>query len=214
MSGRNRERLWRDNPTITLDEVRKRKRAEAERCAELIGCEFTCLGWDDAPIVIDRERLSAARRNIQEIRPHVLITHWPQETTNWDHLDTGRAVQRAAHHASSAGTFTSTGHDAWVVPAVYYSEPWFPFPDRNDFRPNVWVDITGVYETKLEGLRTAWSHGRLDVTYPKCAEYRGLQANLQTSDPSIRFAEAFVTETSWVGNRLPFDGSRGAGRSG
>jgi 4-oxalomesaconate hydratase len=208
------ERLWRDNPGITLEEVAKRKRAEAERCAELVGCEFTCLGWADAPLAFGRDRLLELARIIQDVRPQILITHWPREETNWDHLDTGRAVQRAAHHASSAGTFTSTGLDAWVVPAIYYSEPWFPFPDKNGFHPNVWVDITGVYETKLEGLRIAWSHGRLDITYPMCAEFRGLQANLQAGDPAIRYAEAFVTETGWVGKSLPFDGSSGAGRTG
>jgi 4-oxalomesaconate hydratase len=200
------ERLWRESPGITIEEVIERCRAESERAAELVGCEFRYLGWPDCPLELDRARLLELAGLIQDVRPQVLITHWPEELTNWDHHDTGGAIRRALQYARAAGTSVDTGLAAWAVPAVYYSEPWFPFPDENRFRPNVWVDITDVYEVKLEGLRVAWSHGRLDVTYPLCAEFRGQQASLHAGDPAIRYAEAFFTETPWVGDRLPFEG--------
>ena len=203
---RESERLWRENPGITIEEVIGRSREESERCAELLGCELRYLGWADSPLTFDRPRILELAALIQELRPHVLITHWPEEVTNWDHADTGRAVQRAIECAGAAGTASELGSTAWNVPAVYYSEPWFPFPDHNRFRPNVWVDITEVYGTKLEGLEIASSHGRLDTTYPLCAEFRGQQASLHTGDPSIRYAEAFFTDAPWVGDRLPFEG--------
>src|SRR5262245_37392020 len=162
------ERLWNETPGITVEQVVERSLAESQRCAELIGCELRYLGWDDCPLDIHRERQLELAGLIQEIRPNVVITHWPEETTNWDHRDAGQAVRRAIQYAAAAGTSARTGHPPWAVPALYYAEPWFPFPDQNRFRPNVWVDITDVYETKLEGLRTAWSHGLLDVTYPLC----------------------------------------------
>ena len=203
------ERLWREHPGITIDEVIERSGAESERCAELIGCEFRYLGWQDCPVVFDRTRMLELARLIQDVRPRILITHWPEEVTNWDHLDTGRAVLRATQYASAAGTSAESGLAAWAVPAVYYSEPWFPFPDRSRFTPNVWVDITDVYATKLEGLKIAWSHGRLDLTYPLCAEFRGQQASILAGDSAIRYAEAFATDAPWVGDRLPFEGLTG-----
>ena len=93
------------------------------------------------------------------------------------------------------------------MPALYFTEPTFPFPDRNGFAPNVWIDITDVYERKLEGLKAAWSHGRLDRSYPRCAPSsvptrRGATA---ATTPSS-YAEAFVADTPWVGRRLPIEG--------
>jgi 4-oxalomesaconate hydratase len=207
------ERLWQERPGITLDEVKKTRRAESERCAELVGCEFRCLDWDDCPIVFGRERIHALTALIQEIRPEALLTHWPEEVTNYDHLDTGDAVRRAAQHASVEGSRVETGRDPWKVPAIFFSEPTFPFPDRSNFRPNVWIDITEEYEMKLEGLRAAWSHGRLDLSYPLCAELRGYQARLLSGDESIRYAEAFFTDDPWVSDRLPA-GVRGGSLDG
>lgn len=200
------ERLWRETPGIELSEVVERSLAEAQACAEIIGCELRYLGWADCPLVLDRDRLLELAELVQEIRPNVVFTHWPEEETNWDHLDTGVAVRRAIQHANAAGTSAATGRAAWAVPALYYCEPWFPFPDRNGFTPNVWVDISDVYDAKLEGLRASWAHGLLDVTYPLCAAFRGQQARLLAGDPGITHAEAFVTDTPWVGDRLPFEG--------
>jgi hypothetical protein len=63
-----------------------------------------------------------------------------------------------------------------------------------------------VYEVKLEGLRAAGSHGRLDVSYPLCASFRGYQARLLGRREDTRYAEAFYCDRPWVGDRLPFEG--------
>jgi 4-oxalomesaconate hydratase len=200
------QRLWLERPEITLEEVIETRHAEALRCAELIGCTFRWLGWEDCPITIDRARHVELMRLIQEIRPDILMTHWPDEVTNFDHLNTGHAVREAAMRTPSAGTKVDTGLEHWTVPALYFTEPTFPLPDRNGFSPNVWIDITDVYERKLAGLKAAWSHGRLDLTYPLCAEFRAAQARMYTGNDAIRYAEAFVADTPWVGRRLPFEG--------
>jgi 4-oxalomesaconate hydratase len=203
------ERLWRERPGITLDEVKQVRQTEALRCAELIGAEFRCLDWGDSPIVFDRARTLELVALIQEVRPAVVLTHWPEEITNFDHLDTGGAVRRAIQYAGTAGSRVETGLAAWTVPTLIFSEPSFPFPDRNGYRPNIWIDITDEYEAKLEGLRAAWSHGRLDLSYPLCAELRAYQARLVSLNDDIRYAEAFATDDPWISDRLPV-GPRGA----
>lgn len=202
------ERLWRERPDITIDEVKEVRRAESLRCAELVGCEYRCLDWNDAGIVFDRARLQELTALIQEIRPNVLITHWPEEITNFDHLDTGAAVRRAAHYAVPAGSKSESGLEPWTVWTILFSEPTFPFPETNGFRPNILINITEEYETKLEGLRAAWSHGRLDLSYPLCAELRAYQARLLSLNEQIRYAEGFVTDDVWISDRLPV-GPRG-----
>jgi 4-oxalomesaconate hydratase len=197
------ERLWRERPDLSIADVKSVRREEMERCGALVGCELRVLDWDDCPIELDRERLLALARVLQEVRPEILITHWPEEELNWDHLSTGRAVTRAVQYARAAGTTAETGLEPWEPRAIYYSEPWFPFPERAGFRPNVWVDITDLYEVKLEGLRVARSHGRLDVAYALCAEFRGYQARLLAGDEGIRYAEAFFSERTFVGRELP-----------
>ena len=62
------------------------------------------------------------------------------------------------------------------------------------------------YELKLEGLRVAWSNGRLDVSYPLCASFRGYQARLLGYNTETRCAGAYVCDKAWVGDRLPFEG--------
>jgi 4-oxalomesaconate hydratase len=199
------ERLWKERPDISLSAAIEIRMDESTRCAELLGCEFRWLGWEDCPLVLDRSRMLAIVSLIQEIKPDILITHSPEERTNPDHRTTGDAVRDAVLHAASAGSRIDTRRDSWPAPALYFSEPWFPFPDFNHFEPNVWIDITATYDTKLEGLKAAWSHGRLDLTYPLAAEFRGMQARLQAGDDNIRFAEAFLTNMPWVGTRLPFE---------
>jgi 4-oxalomesaconate hydratase len=200
-------RLWRENPTLALDEVRAIKRAEAAQCAELLGCELRALGWEDGPITFSRERLLELARLIQEVRPDILITHWLEAEIHSDHAATARAVDTARTYAEAAGTRLETGLEAWATAAVYYSEPWFPFPDRYSFRPTVWVDITDLYDLKQRGLEIARSHGALEVSYRLCAEFRGYQARILSGDESIRYAEAFATEHAWVGKWLPFEGA-------
>src|SRR5262249_37753371 len=153
-------RLWQERPGITMDQVKEVRRQEAERCAALIGCELRVLDWTDGPIAFDRPRHLALAALIQEACPQILITHWPGEVTNIDHLTTAAAVKVAVQYAAAPGTARENGLDPWEVGAVYYAEPFFPFPDRNAFTPNVWIDITAEYDIKREGLRAAWSHGR------------------------------------------------------
>jgi 4-oxalomesaconate hydratase len=198
-------RLWRERPGITMEEVKAVRRQEAEQCAALIGSELRILDWTDGPLAFDRARHLALAALVQEIRPQILITHWPGEVTNPDHLNTAAAVKLAVAYAAAPGTAYENGKEPWEVAAVYYSEPTFPFPDRNTFTPNVWVDIDDVYELKLEGLRAAWSHGRLDVSYPLCASFRGYQARLLGRREDTRYAEAFYCDRAWVGDRLPFE---------
>src|SRR5262245_18302098 len=124
-------RLWRERPGITLDEVKAVRRQEAERCAELLGSELQVLDWTDGPIVFDRERHLALAKLIQETRPQILITHWPDEITNPDHMNTAAAVKLSAAYAAAPGTAFENGTEPWEVGAIYYSEPTFPFPERN-----------------------------------------------------------------------------------
>lgn len=194
------ERLWAERPNLTLEEVKRVREEEGRRCAEAVGAELRFLDWGDCPIVFDQDRLLQMAGLIREVRPDILITHWPQERTNWDHADTAEATLRAAQYAGAAGALREL--EPWRVPTIYFSEPTFPFPDLNEFSPNVYVDITDTYEVKVRGLETAWSHGKLEKAYRLCAEYRGYQASRLLNDPSIRYAEAFVRYTPFVGSEL------------
>src|SRR5207244_12011898 len=98
-------------------------RKESKGCAEMIGSELRLLDWKDGPIVFDRDRHLALAALIQEIRPQILITHWPHEITNRDHQNTAAAVTVSATYAGAPGTAHENGLDPWEVDALYYSEP-------------------------------------------------------------------------------------------
>jgi 4-oxalomesaconate hydratase len=195
-------RLWQEQPEASVGAKRRVKQQEMEGCAAALGCELVSLGWDDAPITIDRGRLLELARLIATVRPHVIITHAP-EPTNRDHEDIGDAVARAVQHACADGTARELGLEPWCVAAVYTSEPGFPVV--LDYRPNVWVDISDVWEAKLTALRLARSHGILEESYGRCAEFRGYQASRLSGDEGITHAETFHHDAPWIGDRLPVE---------
>lgn len=202
---RESTRLWSDHVGITLEEVARIRQQECSRCAEILGCELRVLGWADAPIWFDRQRIQTLAELIQEIQPAIVMTHWPEEHVNTDHAVTARAVESAIQVAASAGFAAITSRDPWRPAAVYFTEPVFPFSESVNYAPNVWVDITETYELKQQGLAVLASHGMLERSYSLCADFRGYQAQLHSNDAAITFAEAFVMPTPYVGAWLPIE---------
>ena len=191
-------RLWREKSPLTLDEVKEIRRNEALECGRLIGSQVVFYSWDDCPLLFDRPRYDQLATDIRRFRPDILITHWYQDRTNWDHRVTAEFAMRCAQLAGAAGGILESGLVPWSPRHVFYCEPWFPFPEFCEFSPDTYVDITDVYEQKLAGLRASWSHGQLETAYGQCSEFRGYQMTRLLGRP-VKYAEGFIRHWPAVG---------------
>ena len=207
--------VWRGREGLTLEACKKIKEEESLWCGEVIGCETIFYDWEDAPLVMDRERLGELARVIREVRPEILITHWPHEKHHpEDHLEdhkiAGEAAVRAAGIAAAPGALRETSLESWAVGAIYYAEPGYPHFATHGFAPNVLIDITGAWEQKCKVLQVSWCRGFLEESYTNCALLRGYQGKRITGDPDFKYGEAFAIEYHHAGELLPYPVARGA----
>lgn len=193
--------LWKDHPEISLEEVKAIRREEARRAAKILGAEIRFLDWDDYPLFIDRRRLLHLVDEIREMRPQIVLTHHRHEPVNIDHGTIAEAVVKACACASTPGHRST--YPPTRSPALFFFEAAIPLTEFEGFNPDVYVEITDVFDQKLQALRELKAQPFLPEWYAELALRRGWQARSLTGDKTIKYAEAFERFFPWVGDRLP-----------
>ncbi|MGE5528203.1 MAG: PIG-L deacetylase family protein [Patescibacteria group bacterium] len=169
------------------------RKAEAKAATEVIGAGFEWLGISDEWLFADEPTRRKVVDLIRKAQPDVILTHAPNDY----HPD-----HRNAHHlvfdASFLATVPHIGGDyptLGKVPEIYCLDTLGGL----ETEPTHYVDITPVYETKVEALRRHASqlqwmldHDGIDfVDWMRImAEFRGLQSG-------CRYAEAFTLVRRW-----------------
>ena len=195
------EDYWASPAPRSIGEAKQVRMQEAKKAAALIGSTIEFADYDDYPLVIDKTRLESLARIMRKHRPDVILTHWKVDPSNIDHEVTTSAVIRAATMAAVPG-FAHDESEQHQFPHMFGFEPSVPWDDDARFRPDTYVDITDVFETKREALEALHSQLALPDRYTQWAEYRGTQATRWAGHP-IKYAEAFKRLTPSVGNHLP-----------
>jgi len=185
--------LWKE-PGQTVERVKRIRHEQAEQAAAAIGAEFRCMDLGDYPLEVGREALEQLAQIIRDLAPDVIITHTPQDPFNPDHPVTHEAVMKARLLASGAGV--ASAFETVKPPAVYLFEPHQP--ELCGFVPNVFVDITPVFEKKLAAMRAVGSQQYLQKYYAELAERRGNHARRISGNGAVRYAEAFQRVTPVV----------------
>ncbi len=185
--------LWKQ-PGQTVEGVKRIRHEQAAQAAAVIGAEFQCMDLGDYPLEVGREALERLAQIIRDLAPDVVITHTPQDPFNPDHPVTHEAVMKARLLASGAGV--ASAFETVKPPAVYLFEPHQP--ELCNFVPNVFVDITPVFEKKLEAMRAVGSQQYLQRYYAELAERRGNHARRISGNGAVRYAEAFQRVTPMV----------------
>jgi 4-oxalomesaconate hydratase len=104
-----------------------------------------------------------------------------------------------------AGTI---GMESALLPApsstLFLYEATLPLTEVEGFAPDLYVDITPVWEQKAEALR-AFSRAQsfLLPWYTDAARLRARQAVAISGRSGILYAEAFERALPWVGDGLP-----------
>jgi len=180
-------KLWRQGSGMTLDKVKDSRKGEAERAAEALGAqniEFFDLG--DYPMRIEKSSLYRLVDVYRKIRPEFVLSHAFNDPYNFDHPLATQAVQEARIIAQAHGH--NPGEKVIGAPPVFLFEPHQP--EQCDFKPNLLLDISEVWETKLKAIETMKGQEHLMAYYTRVALQRGVQAK-RNSGKNITHGEAY-----------------------
>jgi 4-oxalomesaconate hydratase len=177
---------WRQEG-MTLERVKEIRRAEASAAGKVLGASMTFLDRGDYPLPDDQETLFALVEKMRELQPALILTHSRVDPYNYDHPLAADLTLRARMVAQARGH--QSPHPPLGAPPVFRFEPHQP--EMCEFRPDVLVDITEVFERKLAAMREMGSQDHLVRYYTDLGERRGVQAVRNGGTSSIRQAEAY-----------------------
>jgi len=171
-------RYWRMG--MTLDEVKRARHEEALRAAEALGAEVQFLDADDYPLLETAGLLDRLAGIYRETKPTVVLTHTERDPWNKDH--------EAAHRMAVTARIIAQapGHDPEGepigAPPVFLFEPHQT--EYSGFMPDVLLDITEVWDKKLEAMQCMEGQTHLWDYYTDVARRRGVQAE-RNSGPNL-----------------------------
>ena len=178
--------LWKE-PGQTLERVKAIRHEEARKAAEILGAKFLPLDLGDYPLRVDEKALARLVEILVDFAPDVLITHTPQDPFNPDHPVAYQATEKARQLASGAGV--ASAFKTIKPPEFLLFEPHQP--ELCGFVPNLFLDITPVWEKKLKAMEVFASQKYLQRYYAERAEHRANHARRISGLKDIIQAEAF-----------------------
>lgn len=178
--------LWKQ-PGQTEDNVKRLRHEEATKAAGAVGASFEGFDLGDYPLEIGREAIDRLVELMRDFGPHVVLTHPEIDPFNPDHPAAHAAVARARLLTSGAGV--ASGFRTAPPSEFLVFEPHQP--ELCQFVPSVFVDITPVFEQKVEAMKHMDAQKYLQEYYAQRAEHRGNHARKVTGNSDIRQAEAF-----------------------
>jgi 4-oxalomesaconate hydratase len=171
-------RYWRKG--MSLDEVKAARHSEAEKAAAVLGVEIQFLDADDYPLLDTPELADHLARIFRQTQPTVVLTHTESDPWNKDHEVAHQLALRSRIIAQAPGF--QPEDDPLGAPPVFLFEPHQT--EYSGFMPDVILDITEVWETKLEAMRCMEGQTHLWDYYTDVARRRGVQAR-RNSGPNL-----------------------------
>jgi 4-oxalomesaconate hydratase len=180
------QKLWKD-PAMTLDRVKKERRIEAERAAQILGAaeiEFFDLG--DYPLRTDVAALERLADVYCALRPNWVLTHSLDDPYNFDHPEATRFAQEARIVAQAHGRKGAAA--AIGAPPVFLFEPHQP--EQCGFKPQLILDISEVWDIKRKAFESMNAQEHLWEYYTRVALQRGVQG-ARNSERKMQYGEAY-----------------------
>lgn len=171
-------RLWQQG--MDLEQVKAARHAEVEKAAAVLGVDLRTFDVGDYPLGEGPEVLDRLVGVYREVQPTVVLTHTAVDPWNTDHVQ--------AHHMATKARIIAQarGYDpeAQVIgaPPVFLFEPHQS--EYCEFKPDVLLDITEVWDVKLEAMRCMEGQTHLVDYYTDVGKRRGVQAQ-RNSGPNL-----------------------------
>jgi 4-oxalomesaconate hydratase len=189
-------KLWRQ-PGMTLDRVKADRQDEALRAAEILGASVRFLDVGDYPMRISDAVLYQLVDIYREVRPEFVLTHSLADPYNFDHPLAAHAAQEARIIAQAHGHEPS--RPVIGAPGVFLFEPHQP--EQCDWKPQMILDISSVWEKKAAAFRVMAAQEHLWEYYERVALQRGAQG-ARNSDRQMKYGEAYQRVFPQVGDQL------------
>ena len=170
--------LWRRG--LDLEQVKEERHAEAVAAAEVLGAELRTFDAGDYPLPDTPEMLDRLVKLYREIQPTVVLTHSERDPWNRDHETAHQLATKARVIAQAAGY--DPGADVLGAPPVFLFEPHQT--EYTGFMPDILLDISEVWEQKLEAMQCMKGQKHLWDYYTDVAKRRGVQAK-RNSGPNL-----------------------------
>ncbi|KRW91430.1 GlcNAc-PI de-N-acetylase [Alicyclobacillus tengchongensis] len=177
-------RLWKDGKI--LEEIKAIRRAEAEQAAAILGADIRFFDVGDYPIDVTPELRDGLVQEIRAHRPDVILTHTFLDPYNADHPRTAELVREARILAQAHGY--PSDYPPIGAPQLYSFEPHQP--EQCQFRIDLLLDITSVFDKKLQAMECMQAQEHLWAYYTDVAKRRGVQAGRNSGQPIV-YAEAY-----------------------
>jgi 4-oxalomesaconate hydratase len=171
-------RYWRMG--MSLEDVKAARHEEAEKAATVLGAEVRFLDADDYPLIETPELLDRLAAIYRETQPTVVLTHTESDPWNKDHEAAHRLALQARIIAQAPG-YHGDG-EPLGAPPVFLFEPHQT--EYSAFMPDVLLDITEVWDKKLEAMHCMEGQTHLWDYYTDVAKRRGVQAQ-RNSGPNL-----------------------------
>lgn len=127
------------NPKLAATEYGPQKRREATDAAAALGAEAIFAPYRDGELPDNDEARRYVATVIRRVKPTIIITHW-KKSMHKDHAVTSAIVRDAVLLAALPSV--QLPEPAWRgVRSVWFADNW---EDAEDFKPYVFVDVTGV----------------------------------------------------------------------
>lgn len=179
-------KLWR-KPGMTLDQVKAGRRAEAQRAAEILGAQVEFWDLGDYPLRTGDETLFRLADLYREIRPSFVLSHSLKDPYNFDHPLATHLTQEARIVAQAHGYRPEV--PVIGAPPVYLFEPHQP--EQCEWKPEVILDITPVWEKKKKAIECMEGQEHLWEYYTRVALQRGVQG-ARNSDVKMTYGEGYM----------------------
>lgn len=168
-------RLWRQG--MTLEQVKEVRHQEAAGAAEVLGAQLRTFDAGDYPLTETPELLYGLVDLYREVQPTVVLTHTDRDPYNLDHPMANHLAMKARILAQAPGV--KPGETVIGAPPVFCFEPHQT--EMCGFKPDLLLDITDVWERKLEAMHKMAGQEHLWDYYTRVAAQRGTQAARNSS---------------------------------
>lgn len=173
----------------TLEGIKVIRAREAQHAAAALGAEVRFLDAGDYPLVESHELVDELVHLYRELAPAVVLTHTLTDPYNGDHPAAARMALQARVLAQAVG-YDAPG-EPLGAPPVFFFEPHQP--EQCDFRPDVLLDITPVFDRKRKAMECLPAQQHMWDYYTDLAKRRGVQLK-RNAGPNLGLPHATMGE--------------------
>ena len=184
-------KIWK-RKGVTLEEVKAERREEAVAAAKVLGVhELVCFDLGDYPLEMDRAAKFRLVDVIRKVQPAFMMSHSHYDPYNTDHSCATKVTLECRMIAQAWGH--NPGETVLGAPQVYLFEPHQT--EQMGWKPDVFLDITEVWEQKAAAIRCMEGQEHLWSYYTNLAQNRAnhfkRNSGGQAGGRDAKYAEGF-----------------------